>query len=155
MKSIKLENCKEEHIESIIGLINSTELGELYFSNNTEKIRVAVIRQFELERVLVAIDENENLIGLLMCDKQGTFGKYPFIHMIAVSPEFQSLGYGTKMLKAVEESYNKADMKYFLLVAEKNTRAKKLYENIGYNEVGRIDGFYVQNQVEVLMMKSN
>lgn len=151
---MKLETSKKEELEEVIELLNSTEIGELYFGNNIEKIGFAVRREHEKNCILIARNENNSIIGTLIHDINGTFGKYPYIHMLAVSPAFQNQGIGTSMLELYEKEHLKTGDKIFLLVAECNKGAKRLYERMGYKELGGIDGFYKKDQIEILMIKS-
>ena len=43
--------------------------------------------------------------------------------------------------------------KCFLVVADYNPEAKRLYEQIGYTEVGRIPDLYKEGVTEILMMR--
>lgn len=149
-----LKLCEIADIEEVVALLNSTELGEKYFGNDVEKIRKVVKSEQSKDRVSILRNEENILVGTLVHHDLGAFGNYPYIHMIAVSPAYQNHGIGKQMLLWYENEKLTEGEKMFLLVAEWNTRAKKLYESIGYIEIGRIDGFYTKNQVEILMMKS-
>lgn len=151
---MKLEFCREEDIKEVIELLNSTEIGEVYFGNNIEKIGFAVRREYEKNCILIARNVNNAIVGTLIHDVKGAFGKYPYLHMLAVSPAFQNQGIGRNMLELYEKERLESDEKLFLLVAEWNEGAKRLYERIGYKELGRINGFYKKDQVEILMIKS-
>jgi ribosomal protein S18 acetylase RimI-like enzyme len=45
--------------------------------------------------------------------------------------------------------------KVFLVVADFNPEAKRLYERMGYRQVGAIPGLYRDGVTEYLMMKTN
>ncbi len=152
---MKLELCEIVDIEEVVDVINSTEIGEKYFTNDVDRIRSVIQNEQKKLRVSILRNEDNTLIGTLVHYELGAFGKYPYIHMIAVAPAFQNQGFGKKMLGLYEKERIEAGEKLFLLVAEWNERAKKLYESIGYKELGRIDGFYITDQVEILMMKSS
>ena len=151
---MKLDNCKQEDIESVIELLNSTEIGERYFDNNIERIGFAVRREFEKNCVLVAKNDKNDIVGTLIQDEKGAFGKYPYLHMLAVSPAFQNQGIGKSIMDAYEKERLEEGDKLFLMVAEWNVGAKRLYERIGYTALGEISDFYKKDQIEILMMKS-
>lgn len=152
---MELKLCEIADIEEVVELLNSTELGEKYFANDVDRIRRVIQNEQAKAQVSILRNDDHILIGTLVHDEHGAFGKYPYIHMIAVAPGFQSHGIGRHMLGLYEKERIAAGEKLFLLVAEWNERAKRLYERIGYKELGRIDGFYIKNQVEILMMKSS
>lgn len=149
---MKLEICLDEEIEDVIDLVYSTTIGELYFGSNRDRVQGMVQRELGMAHILTAKNEQDKLVGVLIHDEKGAFGKYPYLHIIAVTPEYQNLGFGSKILSAYEEKYKAS--KLFLFVSETNFRAKALYERLGYAELGKIDGFYIKNQAEILMVKS-
>jgi len=55
---------------------------------------------------------------------------------IAVSPEFRRMGIATALIHSIE------DAEVFLEVRESNRVAQKLYENLGFEDVGRRPGYY-------------
>jgi len=67
--------------------------------------------------------------------------------------EFRNLGIGKKLLKHFEETNSKTSLKLFLVVAEFNPKAKRLYQSIGYKEVGIVPNLYKRGVTECLMMK--
>jgi len=54
----------------------------------------------------------------------------------------------------LEETVLNSESKIFLVVADFNPKARKLYEQIGYKEVGQIPDLYKEGVTEYLMMKS-
>jgi ribosomal protein S18 acetylase RimI-like enzyme len=84
----------------------------------------------------------------------GIFHSFPYIHIIAVKSENRGQGIGKILLKFVEDVCYKNYSKLFLVVADFNTDAKRLYERIGYSAIGDIPNLYRNGITECLMMKS-
>ncbi len=92
-------------------------------------------------------------MGFIWFTLAGAFHSYPYLHIIAVKEEFRGLGIGRKLLAYFEESVFTDASKVFLVVADFNPEAKRLYERLGYRQVGEIPGLYKAGVTEYLMMK--
>ena len=140
-----LDACEE-------ALVNS-ELGIRYFSQNGSARR-ALEKGFSKKEIYVAVDVDNNCMGFLWYILDGIFHAFPYLHIIAIKQEFRNLGIGKKLLKFFEDTCFIDNSKLFLVVADFNPTAKKLYEGIGYIEVGTIPSLYREGITEHLMMKS-
>lgn len=140
-----INDCEE-------ALVNS-ELGRKYFSEKGSA-RQALIKGIVKEEIYVAIDKNNRCKGFVWLVLDGAFHSFPYLHIIAVKEEYRNQEIGKKLLKFVEDASFKDYAKLFLVVADFNPRAKKLYESIGYVEVGNIPNLYRAGINERLMMKS-
>lgn len=66
---------------------------------------------------------------------------------LCVSPQIQSKGYGRKMLqKLIDEAGVRKAETLFLEVRPSNKPARRLYQNVGFNEVGLRKGYYPARQ---------
>ena len=65
------------------------------------------------------------------------------------------MGIGEKLLSFFEETVFTDFSKVFLVVADFNPEARRLYERLGYEQVGAIPGLYKDGVTEYLMMKTN
>ena len=133
-------------------LLNS-ELGKRYFSEKGSA-RKSLEEGFSKSEVYVAIDNNNNCKGFVWVILNGIFHSFPYIHIIAVKSENRGQGIGKLLLRFVEDVYYKKYSKLFLVVAEFNPTAKRLYERMGYSEIGDIHNLYRNGITECLMMKS-
>ena len=61
---------------------------------------------------------------------------------IATKSEFRKKGIGTKLIKEYIEDISKTSCEGFLEVRENNFEARKLYEKIGYKQVGVRKNYY-------------
>lgn len=140
-----MDDCEE-------ALVNS-ELGKRYFSGKGSA-RKALEEGFAKDQIYVAIDNNQNCLGFIWYIINGIFHSYPYLHIISVKAKSRKNGIGRKLLKFFEDNCFKDYTKLFLVVADFNPEAKRLYEEIGYVEVGVIPSLYRRGIDEHLMMKS-
>jgi len=75
------------------------------------------------------------------------------LHIIAVKQEIRGKGIGKALLTYFEMEDFEGSTKVFLVVADFNPDAKKLYQHLGYRQVGKIPGLYKDGVTEYLMMK--
>jgi ribosomal protein S18 acetylase RimI-like enzyme len=139
-----LNDCEE-------ALANS-ELGVKYFSREGSA-RKALEDGFAKEEIYIAIDTNNNCKGFIWFILDGAFHSFPYLHIIAVKKKSRSHGVGKKLLEFFEDICFKDYTKLFLVVADFNPAAKRLYERIGYIEVGTVPSLYREGITEHLMMK--
>jgi ribosomal protein S18 acetylase RimI-like enzyme len=139
-----LNDCEE-------ALVNS-ELGLRYFSKEGSA-RISLKEGFDKGEIFVALDNDKNCIGFLWIILNGAFHSFPYLHIMAVKQESRSRGIGKKLLQFFEDTFFRDRTKLFLVVADFNPDAKRLYEKIGYIEVGTIPSLYREGVNEHLMMK--
>jgi ribosomal protein S18 acetylase RimI-like enzyme len=73
--------------------------------------------------------------------------------VIAVKREHRGEGVGKELLRFFEEGVFENSSKAFLVVADFNPDARRLYERLGWRQVGAIPGLYREGVTEYLMMK--
>lgn len=134
-----------------VALVNS-ELGKRYFSEN-ESARKSLEEGFDKNEIYVAVD-NDECKGFIWVIPKGIFHSFPYIHIIAVKSKNRGQGIGEALLRFVENEYFTCNAKLFLVVADFNPNAKRLYERLGYSEIGEIPNLYRNGISECLMMKS-
>jgi ribosomal protein S18 acetylase RimI-like enzyme len=132
-------------------LLNS-ELGRRYFSEKG-RARKSLEEGFDKGEIYIAIDNNNRCKGFIWLILNGIFHSFPYIHIIAVNEEDRKQGIGKRLLKFAEDVCFKDYTKLFLVVGDFNLDAKKLYERIGYSEIGYIPNLYREGITECLMMK--
>ncbi len=139
-----LDDCK-------VALLRS-RLGQEYFPSE-EKAISALTEGITKEETFVAIDERRECLGFIWFIADGAFHSFPYLHIIAVKEEFRGLGIGKKLLSFFEEAVFTNHSKVFLVVADFNPDAKRLYESLGYRQVGALPNLYKEGVTEYLMMK--
>ncbi|MDU5107276.1 N-acetyltransferase [Clostridium sp.] len=142
-----------ENINDCEDALLNSELGRRYFSKKGSA-RNALEKGFAKKEIYIAKDINQNCIGFIWFILDGIFHSFPYLHIIAVKQESRNEGIGKKLLKFFEDSCFKDYNKLFLVVADFNPDAKKLYEKIGYIQVGTLPSLYREGITEHLMMKS-
>ena len=139
-----LEDCKT-------ALLNSN-LGHEYFPSD-EKATSALTEGMTKGEMFVAVDEAGECLGFIWFVMGGAFHSFPYLHSIAVKEGFRGLGIGKKLLSFFEEAVFADHSKVFLVAADFNPDAKRLYESPGYQQVGVLPGLYKEGITEYLMMK--
>jgi ribosomal protein S18 acetylase RimI-like enzyme len=141
-----------DYINDCEEALSNSELGIRYFSKEGSARR-ALEDGFAKGEIYIAIDINNNCMGFIWFILDGIFHSFPYLHIITVKKEHRNHGIGKQLLKFFEDICFKDYTKLFLVVADFNPDAKRLYERIGYNEVGTIPNLYREGITEHLMMK--
>ena len=142
-----------EYLEACEEALIISELGIKYFSQNGSARR-ALENGFVKKEIYVALDADNNCLGFLWFILNGIFHSFPYLHIIAIKQENRKHGIGKQLLKFFEDTCFIDYPKLFLVVADFNPSAQKLYESFGYIEVGTIPSLYREGITEHLMMKT-
>lgn len=150
--NLKIVKGEKEHLKECCEILIDSEIGRVYFAEkNLTKI---INNALENGEIYAAVDDNNKCLGFIWYSLDGAFQKFPYLHVIIVEKNFREKGLGKALIKYFEEVVCKKYEKVFLMVGDFNFRAKKLYEELGYIEIGIIPGFYKEGINEYLMMKS-
>ena len=152
MMDIKVVKGNISYINDCEDALVNSELGKRYFSAEGSA-RKSINEGFRKGEIYVALDKDNNCKGFVWVILNGIFHSFPYIHIVAVKSEDRGQGIGKILLKSVEEIFYKDYSKLFLLVADFNPEAKRLYERIGYSVIGDIPNLYRNGITECLMMK--
>jgi len=149
---LSIVKAGKQHLEDCKAALLNSILGDIYFSNceSTEAFLTDGIRKGE---IYVAINEEAVCTGFMRIESNFAFSGFPLLRAIAVKPEYRSKGIGGKLLEFYEQTGFEKSIKLFLFVSELNTRARKLYKEKEYVQVGSIPGFYAPGINELLLMK--
>lgn len=113
-----------------------------------------LVEAFERKEMYLALDSEGKCVGYIRFVLNGAFYDFPYVCNISVKENFRGRGIGKRLLGFFEDiSFAHYD-KVFLLVSSFNEQAKKLYESIGYNQVGVINDLYKDGISEYIMMKA-
>jgi ribosomal protein S18 acetylase RimI-like enzyme len=111
---------------------------------------MAKVRDHESELYIARLDDQ--IAGCLLLEMHGQLKG--FIRAICVDPAFQGKSIGTKMITLIEKRVFAASPNLFIMVSSFNTKAKKLYERLGFLVVGLLKDYVVRGSDEYLLRKS-
>ena len=150
---ISVIKARMQHLEDCNLALRRSKLGEVYFPTD-EKALAALTEGISREQVFVAINEAEECLGFMWFVPNGAFHSYPYLHVIAIKEEYRGLGIGQELMRFFEKTAFTDHSKIFLVVADFNPDARRLYERLGYQQVGVLPGLYKEGVTEYLMMKT-
>ncbi len=152
--SIVIKEAEDKHVISCVNILQNTELGTVYFSND-QKAADLLLHALAQRELFVALNDHGDCLGFMVFMPKGVFGSYPYLHILAVKEECRNLGIGKQLIKYFEEnSSDYASTKYFMTVDDFNPQARKLYESLGYQCVGELKDFYKSGITSYIMMKA-
>lgn len=149
----KIIKGNKGYLNDCVVALSNSELGKQYFSSKGSA-KAALEEGFNKNEIYVVLDANHNCTGFMWIIMNGMFHSFPYLHIIAVKEAYRNQGIGRELLKYFEEVCYRDKNKVFLVVADFNPKAKRLYESLGYVEVGAIPSLYRDGIKEFLMMKT-
>lgn len=97
---------------------------------------------------LVIENEKGKIVGYILAEDQTDYG---MIISIAVSPSHREKGFGRSLLEGVQNKIDADD--YLLTVRVSNQEALEFYDKVGFSNVGKIEGYYQNDEKALLMHK--
>jgi ribosomal protein S18 acetylase RimI-like enzyme len=102
------------------------------------------------ERYIVRADGMR--AGVLILDMNAVFGGY--IQSICLAPSARNRGVGSRVIAWAEDRIFRESPNVFLCVSSFNTDAQRLYHRLGYETVGVLKRFVVDEHDEWLLRKT-
>lgn len=90
--------------------------------------------------------------GFALVHPRGVAGS-PYLASIAVAEAARGAGVGRRLLAHVEDRFRAEARHFFLCVSSFNAGARRLYERLGYEQVGLLEDYVVDGASEILMHK--
>ncbi|MFN2565832.1 MAG: GNAT family N-acetyltransferase [Gemmatimonadaceae bacterium] len=112
---------------------------------------LAILSDREVQEIYVAVHEG-TVVGFVILVLKGAFVGY--IRTVAVHADWRSRGLGRRLLRFAEERIFRESPNVFLCVSSFNTRARSLYDRLGYETVGELRDYIVRGHSEWLMRKT-
>ena len=106
-----------------------------------------IIIQFKDHIILKAVLDGKIIGTVRAYEQNGTC----YIGKLAVQPEMQNQGIGTKLMQEIEKQYN--PQRYELFVGSESDNNIHLYKKIGYNIYNKSK--YEDGNIEILYMEKN
>ncbi|HSP16788.1 MAG TPA: GNAT family N-acetyltransferase [Thermoanaerobaculia bacterium] len=104
------------------------------------------------EREVYFVDDDGAIRGFIILNMHGAFVGY--IQTICVAADARSSGIGSKLVAFAEERIFRDSMNVFLCVSSFNSRARALYERLGYELVGELKDYLIRGASELLLRKT-
>lgn len=95
---------------------------------------------------------NQDTLGCILIQMKGQLKG--FVRCIVVDESARSKGIGSKLLVFAEKRIFQDEKNVFMFVSSFNPKAKKLYLQLGYQEVGVFTNFVVDGYDEILLRKT-
>ncbi len=102
------------------------------------------------ERYLVRADGQR--AGVLILDMNGAF--FGYIQTICLAEEARGRGIGSRVIALAEERIFRDSPNVFMCVSSFNPDARRLYERLGYELLGTLHRFVVDEHDELLLRKT-
>jgi ribosomal protein S18 acetylase RimI-like enzyme len=119
---------------------------------------------FTLEECLESLLPNQSIrvfaqmafdeVVAFMAVLPGGFAEEPMVEYLCVAEEARGNGLGTAFMEYFEGTLYPDAINYYLLVSDINVGAKRLYERLGYRQVGLLEDFNLPRQQEIIMRKT-
>ncbi len=131
MKDLRF--ATEADIPALIALVNAAYQVEKFFKVG-ERTGEAEIRALLASGRFLLLEEGRELLGSVYVELRGERG---YMGMLAVAPERQRQGIGTRLMAAAEEFCREMGCNAIeLTVVDKRTELPPLYERFGYRVTG-------------------
>ncbi|MBI5241237.1 MAG: GNAT family N-acetyltransferase [Elusimicrobia bacterium] len=111
---------------------------------------LALLKNPEREVYVAAVDGA--VAGFIILAMGGALKGY--IQTIAVSPDWQGRGIGSRLMAFAGERIFSESPNAFICVSDFNPDARRLYERLGYKLVGELKDYVVKGHSELLLRKS-
>lgn len=148
----KLVKGEFSKVEEYSALFWDSKLYDAYFTEGT--VLADVLKQGISEgNLYVAVNECGEAMGVMYMSMSGSFG-LPYIHLLGVGREYRGKGLGGSLVKIfidVAEELGYPNM--FILVSKFNSRAKKLYESLGFQPQCLLRDLMKKGASEWLLMR--
>ena len=103
--------------------------------------------------LLLVAETTAGILGWAWWQRRAGFGVSPYLRLIAVARGAEGRGVGTSLLADSERRLKSSAKGLFLLVSDFNEAAQRFYESRGYQQVGRLPGFVIEDVAELIYWK--
>lgn len=94
----------------------------------------------------------DEIAGFIIINMRGAFVGY--IRTVIVGANARGRGLGTRLVAFAEQRIFRESPNVFLCVSAFNTRARELYERLGYELIGEMPNYIAAGETELLMRKT-
>jgi [ribosomal protein S18]-alanine N-acetyltransferase len=111
---------------------------------------LAILR--DATREVYVAERGGEIAGFVIVCVTGAFVGY--LQSVAVDPRFRGEGVGTDLIAFAEARIFDVTRNVFICVSSFNTRARALYERLGYTYVGTLTDYIVRGHDELVFRKT-
>lgn len=106
----------------------------------------------EKSKEIYIAKKDTQILGFIIIQMTGTFKGY--IQIICVSSDYRGQGIGSLLIKFAEKRIFSETPNVFICVSSFNMKAHKLYNKLGYEDIGILKDFIIKGESEILLRKS-
>jgi ribosomal protein S18 acetylase RimI-like enzyme len=103
------------------------------------------------KEVYIGLIDRE-IVGFIILNMQGAFIGY--LQTVCISSKWRGKGLGSKLIGYAEKRILRETPNVFICVSSFNKRAIRLYERLGYEEIGELKDYIVTGHSEILLRKT-
>jgi GNAT superfamily N-acetyltransferase len=138
-------------VQACARLVAQTPLWKKY-GYGAERCAADLTAALEARQDAILCVEHEGVpTGLAWVLPRGTFGRSPYLKLIAVAEAHRGRGLGALLLAAAEAV---GGGELTLLVSDFNEEARRFYLDHGYREIGALEGFVLPDVTERILRKA-
>lgn len=133
--SLTIRFAKPEETKDIYDMIKESFLDYKKYTNNTGiapalKDTIEDVQKVVAAKKVLLLLDDDDPVGSLRCDING---EYAYIGRVCILPKYRKRGYGTLLMRKVEDYCLKAGVKYLALhTTAHNVPLIRFYMNVGY-----------------------
>jgi [ribosomal protein S18]-alanine N-acetyltransferase len=148
--SIAIKRIERRHAEACAAIMATSEPWVTLGRDHAASLGILLD---DAKEVYVAVaNGSDQPMGFVILDMRGAFAGY--IQTVAVREDWRGRGLGSALIAHAEERILRDSPNVFLCVSSFNTRARTLYERLGYEVVGELRDHFVRGHSEWLLRKS-
>lgn len=131
---MQLRTAAVEDVEGITAVINGAfRMAESFFIEG-DRINADSVRELMSKGQFVVAEDDGSLIGCVYLERRG---ERTYLGLLAVDPQHQGAGIGSKLMTFAEENCAKAGARFMdLRIVNLRTENHAFYERRGYMETG-------------------
>ncbi|HYG16295.1 MAG TPA: GNAT family N-acetyltransferase [Bacteroidia bacterium] len=137
-----------EQLESFATMMLSTEPWITIRRTQEETVKL-LANPISINYAVVVDGET---VGYTRITLQGAFVGY--INTLVIGQQWQGRGYGSQVIKELENIIFAQFPNVFIMASSFNPRAVKLYQSLGYEVIGELKDYAVKGHSEILLRKT-
>jgi ribosomal protein S18 acetylase RimI-like enzyme len=103
-------------------------------------------------REVYVAEVEDQLVGFVVLVMRGSFVGY--VQSLGVWPDWRGQGIGRRLMQYAEARVFSESPNLFVCASSFNPGARRLYENLGYQQIGELVDYIVPGQSEILYRKT-